>query len=252
MSTVSEHTAGNLQFFLSRHDRKQGPWWLVNVRRVSDGHRLDQFSVAREVTPDEWPAVAVAWAEENPGKDQEPPPVPCKACGRPLEADDDTTYQFDNALWLTADGGYGMFVESEEFLTVSDFWLTVDEDRRVALLRAATRRRILAEIRRRPYHPRGWRWLVQEAREPSDVHPTACPMPLPDELADEWRAWRERNRTDRVVICHECAHDLCDKVPWIKEWLDPHRSHSHRTDYVEAHPDHWGWDYDHRDEKAAG
>lgn len=28
-----------------------------------------------------------------------------------------------------------------------------------------------------------------------------------------------------VVLCHSCAHDLCDQVPWIAELLDPEHSH---------------------------
>lgn len=53
---------------------------------------------------------------------------------------------------------------------------------------------------------------------------------------------------DPAVICHECAHDLCDKIPWALQLLNPHNSHSHRTDYVESHPGHFGWDYDRRSE----
>jgi len=30
------------------------------------------------------------------------------------------------------------------------------------------------------------------------------------------------------IICHECAHDLCEKVPWIGRWIQPDRSHTHR------------------------
>lgn len=52
-----------------------------------------------------------------------------------------------------------------------------------------------------------------------------------------------------VILCHECAHDLCDKFPAFRNKIDPHNSHSHKTAYVEAHPDHWGWDYDYRDEQ---
>jgi hypothetical protein len=33
----------------------------------------------------------------------------------------------------------------------------------------------------------------------------------------------------RVTICHECAHALCDAVPWIERLLDPEHSHTHRT-----------------------
>lgn len=42
-------------------------------------------------------------------------PINCYACGKALEPvaiTDNTTYQLDNALWLTFSGGYGMFIES--------------------------------------------------------------------------------------------------------------------------------------------
>lgn len=48
----------------------------------------------------------------------------------------------------------------------------------------------------------------------------------------------------KVVLCHGCAHDLCEKVPWIDELLDPERSHAH---LAEHHAEliaagHRGWD----------
>ena len=48
----------------------------------------------------------------------------------------------------------------------------------------------------------------------------------------------------QVVICHECAHDLCDKVPWIGKLLNPEGSHSHRTDDHDRlkAEGHKGWD----------
>jgi hypothetical protein len=30
-----------------------------------------------------------------------------------------------------------------------------------------------------------------------------------------------------AVICHDCAHALCESAPWIKTLLDPTWSHSH-------------------------
>lgn len=47
-----------------------------------------------------------------------------------------------------------------------------------------------------------------------------------------------------VVICHDCAHALCDALAWVKDLLKPHNSHSHTREYEAAHPDHYGWDYD--------
>jgi hypothetical protein len=48
----------------------------------------------------------------------------------------------------------------------------------------------------------------------------------------------------QVIICHECAHKLCDQVEWIKRLIDPHSSHAHHIDWKAAHPEHYGWDYD--------
>lgn len=47
----------------------------------------------------------------------------------------------------------------------------------------------------------------------------------------------------KVIICHDCAHDLCNKIPWLGELLDPYSSHAHITEYQEDHPEHIGWDY---------
>ena len=43
-------------------------------------------------------------------------PTNCYACGAELMSDyAKTTYQFDNAMWVKFSGGYGMFVENEQF-----------------------------------------------------------------------------------------------------------------------------------------
>jgi hypothetical protein len=42
---------------------------------------------------------------------------------------------------------------------------------------------------------------------------------------------------------------LCDLFPAFEKKINPHGSHSHKTSYVEAHPDHYGWDYDSRAER---
>lgn len=49
-----------------------------------------------------------------------------------------------------------------------------------------------------------------------------------------------------AVICHECAHKLCEQNPWIMKLLDPHNSHAHRVQDI---PEllmrgHTGWDLD--------
>lgn len=53
-----------------------------------------------------------------------------------------------------------------------------------------------------------------------------------------------RGSDHEAVICHDCAHALCAAVPWIEKLLNSHGSHSHKTAYHDAHPDHYGWDYD--------
>lgn len=30
-----------------------------------------------------------------------------------------------------------------------------------------------------------------------------------------------------AVLCHECAHELCETVPWINTLLNPLESHAH-------------------------
>lgn len=47
-----------------------------------------------------------------------------------------------------------------------------------------------------------------------------------------------------LVLCHECAHEACDKLPWLAKLIEPASSHAHTTAYMDAHPDHYGWDYD--------
>lgn len=47
-----------------------------------------------------------------------------------------------------------------------------------------------------------------------------------------------------VILCHDCAHDLCDKIPFIKNMLNPRTSHSHTLEFIKANPDHKGYDID--------
>jgi hypothetical protein len=54
-----------------------------------------------------------------------------------------------------------------------------------------------------------------------------------------------RGRID-TVLCHDCAHALCESQPWLTVLLDPANSHSHTETYTLSHPDHYGWDYDRR------
>ncbi len=99
----------------------------------------------------------------------------CTACGKELELEfpdlSPESEQYDNALEVRFDGGYGMFVDP------------IDEDY-------------------------------------------------------------------RAIICHECAHDLCDTVPWIGKLINPFSSHAHaawkRDKNGQTHEldwsHHWGCD----------
>lgn len=51
----------------------------------------------------------------------------------------------------------------------------------------------------------------------------------------------------KAIICHDCAHRLCTVMPGLGKLIDPHNSHSHRNSYMVDHPEHFGWDYDMRD-----
>lgn len=52
------------------------------------------------------------------------------------------------------------------------------------------------------------------------------------------------------VLCHDCAHRIFDANPWLRTIFEPTRSHSHTEEYATAHPEHYGWDYDERAERA--
>lgn len=104
----------------------------------------------------------------------------CKACEKELPVNEwnkDTSYQFDNALWIGFFGGYGMFVDDID----TEFG----------------------------YNKPTLSGAAYEA-----------------------------------VLCHECAHELCETVPWIGKLLRPLESHSHTLDFWQDNPDHEGWDKD--------
>src|SRR5205807_3038064 len=46
------------------------------------------------------------------------------------------------------------------------------------------------------------------------------------------------------VICHECAHVLCEKVPWLGHLIMPESSHAHHyKDHERLKAEgHLGWD----------
>jgi hypothetical protein len=31
-----------------------------------------------------------------------------------------------------------------------------------------------------------------------------------------------------LVLCHDCAHKLCDMLPWLNNIIEPQTSHTHR------------------------
>lgn len=98
----------------------------------------------------------------------------CADCGGDLEPvfpDMDTDYQFDNALWISFQGGYAMFMDPMGT-------------------------------------PKG-------------------PMGVGGYQA---------------VLCHGCAHALCEAHPWVDALIQPLRSHAHTLEFWAAHPDHDGWD----------
>lgn len=49
---------------------------------------------------------------------------------------------------------------------------------------------------------------------------------------------KAHDREVGVTICHECAHDLCERIPWIDNLINPQHSHSHTNDYVQENPNH--------------
>lgn len=155
--------------------------------------------------------------------------IPCYACEKPVP-------DYDNMLEVEFDGGYGMFVESVHFLLMHDFWKS------------------LRSKLQREYYDEWVSTLKSEANtvdELNALHPNAVditipPMPLPEGAVESFRKYVNTNHPFKAMLCHECAHAACEALPWMKKLLNPHGSHSHRTSYVAEHPDHWGWDYDHR------
>jgi len=78
-----------------------------------------------------------------------------------------------------------------------------------------------------------------DATMPANFH-----LPVTEEDA----IWTEERKLPghpdhECVICHDCAHEACEKLPWLKRLIDPWASHAHTSEYTENHPDHWGWDY---------
>ena len=59
--------------------------------------------------------------------------------------------------------------------------------------------------------------------------------PLSEILAEE-------GASHEAVICHDCATDFCEKVPWLKKLLGPEKAHSHTAEFWKKNPFHQGWD----------
>lgn len=208
----------SIRFTLSKQDHETVDCPVVfNARRVSDerrlpGQRLFRGDEGLTITEADFDSLVTAWLADHSDVIPAPEPTLCFACKKPLESDYDTDYQFDNALWIRLDGGYGMFVDDLE----DETQISID--------------------------------VLGLAPGEAIPWPIGAPPWTPEQTAEyHRRAAQAANR----VICHECAHDLCDAVPWFKKWIDPHSSHSHRTSYVETHPGHFGWDYSHRAEEAS-
>lgn len=113
------HDHHNLRFTLyekppGRGEPDRPAIWILNVTRISDGHRLKggQSFWTEEATT-RLPELAEAWILHAAGN-EEPEPTPCQSCGATLVTDYDSDYQFDNALWIDFGGGYGMAIDPIE------------------------------------------------------------------------------------------------------------------------------------------
>lgn len=51
-------------------------------------------------------------------------------------------------------------------------------------------------------------------------------------------------RSNQIIVCHECAHRLCEQFPAFNNKIKPYDSHTHTQQYVDNHPNHYGYDYD--------
>lgn len=173
--------------------------YVVNARRISDGKSINPLGgrtpgIRQAIFQSDEPPTQEFFEQVCQYKileaigNFEPEPTLCYACDKPLPSDDDTDYQFDNALWIELHGGYGMFVDEG------------------------------VGNRTGPYGLKGPRGEYV------------------------------------VVICHECAHELCETVPFFAKLIQPHRSHAHRTDTIPAllAAGHQGWDLDRHYREAAG
>jgi len=144
----------------------------------------------------------------------------CVRCEKPmvaLDADRPTNYQFDNALWIGFHGGYGMFVDNLE----ANLPTNTEEQ-----------------------------WVRNsDARDEYGYCDYFMPEGKLVDNLDYVPTYNEERilpgRPDyEAVLCHECAHTLCEWHPWLAKLLNPHGSHAHRRQYHLEHPNHRGWDYE--------
>jgi hypothetical protein len=151
----------------------------------------------------------------------------CTACEKVLEpesefpGDPPAEYQFNNVLWIGFHGGYGMFV---------------DHMAATFPMNSAVGNEHMSQL---------WAWGPDGGMVLDDAG-HSLPNPNWEPVFEEKRilAAGGTQPDHEAVLCHECAHKLCDENPWLTKLLTPHNSHSHKTAYHDAHPDHYGWDYD--------
>ena len=48
-------------------------------------------------------------------------------------------------------------------------------------------------------------------------------------------------------LCHECAHDWCSGHEYAEIIFEPARGHAHLSEFWDAHPEHVGWDHPERE-----
>ena len=147
------------------------------------------------------------------------------------------TYQFDNCLWIGFHGGYGMFVDNLEArlpINTDERWLRASDERDEYgmfcdfICEGPNGDRIASRDWTRAHAAAGYKLVDDPNYEPKFREERMLPG-QPDYEA---------------VLCHECAHAACDALPWLHKLINPHNSHAHRSAWMAAHPDHYGWDYD--------
>lgn len=188
--TILTYDYENIRFTCSPMGNEPTDRYVINAHRISDGKHLHplgrrvrgisqaRFQSDEPPTQEEFERICHYKMLEAIGN-FEPEPTLCYSCDEPLPSEDDTDYQFDNALWIQLHGGYGMFID--------DFG-----------------------DRLGPYGTKGPRGEYV------------------------------------VVICHKCAHKLCETVPFFERLIEPMKSHSHRVSDIPAllEQGHKGYDLD--------